>query len=228
MENLVIELHDIQKEYNTINEKLEVLKGINYSFSKNKLYLIKGHSGSGKTTLVNILGLMDSQTKGEYILCGKNTSKLTDTEASNFRLNHLGFIFQDYNLNPFLNASENIMVPMLVNKNIKKSKRNDRADKLLEKVGLLDRKSHFPKELSGGEQQRVAIARALANNPEIIIADEPTGNLDKENEKIIFSLLKQLANEGRCIIVVSHSNEIMDFADICLELENGTLKEVAK
>lgn len=226
MNSNVIELKEIKKEFNTLNEKLEVLKGINYSFEKGKLYAIKGHSGSGKTTLINILGLMDQSTSGDYILEGKLTKELNDIEKSSYRLNHIGFIFQDYNLNPYLNAEENIIIPMLVNKSINKKDRNNIALELLNKVGILDRKTHFPRELSGGEQQRVAIARALANNPEILIADEPTGNLDKDNEKIIFSLLKKMADEGKCVIVVSHSDEINAYASVSLLLEDGLLKEV--
>ena len=226
MNSNVIELKEIKKEFNKLNEKLEVLKGINYSFEKGKLYAIKGHSGSGKTTLINILGLMDQSTSGDYILEGKLTKELNDIEKSSYRLNHIGFIFQDYNLNPYLNAEENIIIPMLVNKSINKKDRNNIALELLNKVGILDRKTHFPRELSGGEQQRVAIARALANNPEILIADEPTGNLDKDNEKIIFSLLKKMADEGKCVIVVSHSDEINAYASVSLLLEDGLLKEV--
>ena len=226
MNTNVIELKEIKKEFNTLNEKLEVLKGINYSFEKGKLYAIKGHSGSGKTTLINILGLMDQSTSGDYILDGKLTKELNDIEKSSYRLNHIGFIFQDYNLNPYLNAEENIIIPMLVNKSINKKDRNNIALELLNKVGIVDRKTHFPRELSGGEQQRVAIARALANNPEILIADEPTGNLDKDNEKIIFSLLKKMADEGKCVIVVSHSDEINNYASVRLLLEDGLLKEV--
>jgi len=226
MNTNVIELKEIKKEFNTLNEKIEVLKGINYSFEKGKLYAIKGHSGSGKTTLINILGLMDQSTSGDYILDGKLTKELNDIEKSSYRLNHIGFIFQDYNLNPYLNAEENIIIPMLVNKSINKKDRSNIALELLNKVGILDRKTHFPRELSGGEQQRVAIARALANNPEILIADEPTGNLDKDNEKIIFSLLKKMADEGKCVIVVSHSDEINEYASVSLLLEDGLLKEV--
>ena len=170
---------------------------------------------------------MDQATKGEYLLFENRVDNLNDTEASNYRLKHIGFIFQDYNLNPYLKADENIIVPMIVNKEIEKKSRNNIADSLLEKVGLIERKNHFPKELSGGEQQRIAIARALANNPSIIIADEPTGNLDKENEKIIFKLLRQMADEGKCVIVVSHSSEITEYADVNLLLEEGTLEEVS-
>lgn len=224
----IIELINLKKEYKTPKENLEVLKGINYSFEQGKLYSIKGHSGSGKTTLVRILGLMDDLTSGEYLLYNKTTKSLSDKESSYYRMKHIGFIFQEYNLNPYLKAYENVIVPMLINKKIKPQNRLSKAENLLSDVGLFERKDHFPKELSGGEQQRVAIARALANNPDIIIADEPTGNLDKKNEKIIFKILKQMAESGKCIIVVSHSDEISSYADVNLLLEDGLLSEVKK
>jgi len=205
----IIELKNIVKNYQTKNEKLEVLKGINYSFEKGKLYAIKGHSGSGKTTLIKILGLMDQATKGEYLLFENRVDNLNDTEASNYRLKHIGFIFQDYNLNPYLKADENIIVPMIVNKEIEKKSRNNIADSLLEKVGLIERKNHFPKELSGGEQQRIAIARALANNPSIIIADEPTGNLDPNTSLEIMNVLEEINKLGTTIIMVTHDINIV-------------------
>lgn len=224
----IIELINLKKEYKTPKENLEVLKGINYSFEQGKLYAIKGHSGSGKTTLVRILGLMDDLTSGEYLLYNKTTKSLSDRDSSYYRMKHIGFIFQEYNLNPYLKAYENVIVPMLINKKIKPQNRLSKAENLLSDVGLFERKDHFPKELSGGEQQRVAIARALANNPDIIIADEPTGNLDKKNEKIIFKILKQMAESGKCVIVVSHSDEISSYADVNLLLEDGLLSEVKK
>ena len=224
----IIELINLKKEYKTSKENLEVLKGINYSFEQGKLYAIKGHSGSGKTTLVRILGLMDDLTSGEYLLYNKTTKSLSDRDSSYYRMKHIGFIFQEYNLNPYLKAYENVIVPMLINKKIKPQNRLSKAENLLSDVGLFERKDHFPKELSGGEQQRVAIARALANNPDIIIADEPTGNLDKKNEKIIFKILKQMAESGKCVIVVSHSDEISSYADVNLLLEDGLLSEVKK
>ena len=245
----IIELINLKKEYKTPKENLEVLKGINYSFEQGKIYAIKGHSGSGKTTLVRILGLMDDLTSGEYLLYNKTTKSLSDKESSYYRMKHIGFIFQEYNLNPFLKAYENVIVPMLIvpmliNKKINPQNRVPKAEELLKNVGLFERKDHYPKELSGGEQQRVAIARALSNNPDIIqrvaiaralsnnpdiiIADEPTGNLDKKNEKIIFKILKQMAESGKCVIIVSHSDEISSYADVNLILEDGLLNEVKK
>lgn len=219
----VIRLEQLSKSYHTKTEKLEVLKKISIAFEEGKFYAITGHSGSGKSTLINILGLIDQFDDGFYYLYGKNAKNLTDKEMSQLRMKNIGFVFQEFYLNTTLKAYENVIVPMLINKQILKSERKKRAVKLLEMVGLKDRIEHFPKELSGGEQQRVAIARALANNPSIIIADEPTGNLDEKNEEQIFELLQKIAKEGKCVIVVSHSKEIKKYADVIYSLSNGEL-----
>lgn len=224
----VIELKKIKKEYFMRKRSLLVLDDLNVSFEKGKFYAIMGHSGAGKSTLVNIIGLLDQVTEGTYLLNGKDTSKMSENELAELRKNTIGFIFQDYFLDEYLKAYENVMYPMLVNESINKKAMKGIAIRLLEKVDLKDRFDHFPKELSGGEKQRVAIARALANNPDIIIADEPTGNLDKTNEKKIFELLKKLSNEGKCIIVVSHSEEVKKYADILYELDDRNIVEVDK
>lgn len=224
----VIELKKIKKEYVMRKRSLLVLDDLNVSFEKGKFYAIMGHSGAGKSTLVNIIGLLDQVTEGTYLLNGKDTSKMSENELAELRKNTIGFIFQDYFLDEYLKAYENVMYPMLVNEKINKKAMKGMAIRLLEKVDLKDRFDHFPKELSGGEKQRVAIARALANNPDIIIADEPTGNLDKTNEKKIFELLKKLSNEGKCIIVVSHSEEVKKYADILYELDDRNIVEVGK
>lgn len=224
----VIELKKIKKEYFMRKRSLLVLDDLNVSFEKGKFYAIMGHSGAGKSTLVNIIGLLDQVTEGTYLLNGKDTSKMSENELAELRKNTIGFIFQDYFLDEYLKAYENVMYPMLVNEKINKKAMKGIAIRLLEKVDLKDRFDHFPKELSGGEKQRVAIARALANNPDIIIADEPTGNLDKTNEKKVFELLKKLSNEGKCIIVVSHSEEVKKYADILYELDDRNIVEVDK
>ena len=224
----VIELKKIKKEYFMRKRSLLVLDDLNVSFEKGKFYAIMGHSGAGKSTLVNIIGLLDQVTEGTYLLNGKDTSKMSENELAELRKNTIGFIFQDYFLDEYLKAYENVMYPMLVNESINKKAMKGIAIRLLEKVDLKDRFDHFPKELSGGEKQRVAIARALANNPDIIIADEPTGNLDKTNEKKIFELLKKLSNEGKCIIVVSHSEEVKKYADVLYELDDRNIVEVGK
>ena len=225
MEN-IIELKSIKKEYIMKKRSLLVLDDLSISFEKGKFYAIMGHSGSGKSTLINIIGLLDQVTGGEYLLDGIDVSKMSDNDLARMRRDRIGFIFQDYFLDEYLKAYENVMYPMLINESIKKSEMKERAEKLLTEVYLEDRVEHFPKEMSGGEKQRVAIARALANDPVIIIADEPTGNLDKTNEKKVFELLKELSKKGKCVIVVSHSDEVKKYADKLYELDDRNIVEV--
>lgn len=207
------------------NYKVTVLKNINAEFEKGKFYGIIGHSGSGKTTLINILGLLDNYDVGDYIIDDISSKKLNEDEKADLRMKKFGFVFQSYYLNNKLTATENVIIPMLINKRISKKERKNIAIKLLEQFGLKDRVNHYPSELSGGEQQRVALARALANNPEILIADEPTGNLDEENEKIIFDYLKDLCKKGKCVIVVSHNNILKSYSDIVYHLKDGNIYE---
>lgn len=225
---LLIKLENISKEYKTNTKVIKVLNDVNAKFYSGKFYAIMGHSGSGKSTLVNILALIDNFDSGSYYLYNLNIKDFNDEKLSNLRMNNIGFIFQEINLIPTLKAYENVMVPMLINKKIKANERKELALKLLKEVGLEDRIDHFPRELSGGEQQRVAIARALANDPNIIIADEPTGNLDEKTESEIFELLKKLSDKGRCIIMVSHSEYVKKYADEVLKIENGKLVGVNK
>lgn len=225
---LLIKLENISKEYKTNTKVIKVLNDVNAKFYSGKFYAIMGHSGSGKSTLVNILALIDNFDSGAYYLYNLNIKDFNDEKLSNLRMNNIGFIFQEINLIPTLKAYENVMVPMLINKKIKPNERKELALKLLKEVGLEDKIDHFPKELSGGEQQRVAIARALANDPNIIIADEPTGNLDEKTESEIFELLKKLSVKGRCIIMVSHSEYVKKYADEVLKIENGKLVGVNK
>lgn len=227
-DELLIKLENISKEYKTNTKVIKVLNDVNAKFYSGKFYAIMGHSGSGKSTLVNILALIDNFDSGAYYLYNLNIKDFNDEKLSNLRMNNIGFIFQEINLIPTLKAYENVMVPMLINKKIKANERKELALKLLKEVGLEDRIDHFPRELSGGEQQRVAIARALANDPNIIIADEPTGNLDEKTESEIFELLKKLSVKGRCIIMVSHSEYVKKYADEVLKIENGKLVGVSK
>ncbi len=222
---MIIELKNINKTYKKNNEEIEALKDINLSFEKGKFYAIMGHSGSGKSTLIRIMGLIDNFDEGELLLNNNNIKKMNNIESSEIRMKEIGFVFQDFYLDEYMSAKDNIILPMLINKNIEKKDREIKAEKLLEKMNLLDRKNHLPKELSGGEKQRVCIARALANNPSIILADEPTGDLDEKNEKIIFEYLKELSKEGKCIIVVSHSNEVKNYANEVIYLKEGKLVE---
>lgn len=223
MENKYLKLENICKVYNSKTEKVIALNQINYQFEVGKFYAIMGHSGSGKSTLISILGLIDRPSSGKYYLNGEDVFKLDDYKLSKLRNKEIGFIFQNFYLDEHLKAYENVMIPMIINENIPKDERKNRAITLLKKLNLEKRINHFPKEMSGGEQQRVAIARALANEPNIILADEPTGNLDKKNELMVFEELKNLSLAGKLVIVVSHSDEIKNYADIILELKDGEL-----
>lgn len=219
----LIELKDIVKTFNLRNEKINAIDDLSIDFESGKFYAIMGHSGSGKSTLINVIGLLDSINEGEYLLNGENTNNLSANEKAHLRRDLIGYIFQDYCLDEYLTAKENVIFPMLINDRILKEKREENARNLLNLVGLNERANHFPREMSGGEKQRVAIARCLANNPSIILADEPTGNLDEDNEEKIFLILKKLAKEGKCIIVVSHSNEVKKYADEIYHIKKGKL-----
>ncbi len=223
---LIIKISDLAKKYKKKEKEILVLNHIDLSFEKGKIYNIIGHSGSGKTTLLNIIGTLLEFDSGKILIDGFDITSMNEKEKADIRNQKIGFVFQSYFLNDKLKAFENVMVPMYINVNIKKSNRKNLAIQLLKKVKLEDRINHYPKELSGGEQQRVAIARALANNPEIILADEPTGNLDKENEKIILEIFKKLKEEGKCIIISSHSDYIKKYADVILEINDGKVEVV--
>ncbi len=224
---MVLEIKDLIKNYYHKEKKIEVLKSLSYNFEKGKFYGIMGHSGSGKTTLFNIIGTIDKEYNGNILVNSKNISSLNDEDMASLRNLEIGFVFQHFFLDEGLTALENVMVPMIINANIPKEEREVIAKKLLKEVGMEDREKHFPKELSGGEKQRVAIARALSNNPNILLCDEPTGNLDEETENKIFALLKNLSKSGKCVIVVSHSNEVKSYADVMLYLKDGKLNEIA-
>ena len=219
----IITIEDITKTYKTKKRDVEVLKNIDLTFSLGKFYAIMGPSGSGKSTLFNILGLVDTPSSGAYKINGIDTTKLTDKSSSIIRMNNIGFVFQDFNLDPYLNALENVMMPLYLNKKIKKEDREKISKDILTKLNLENRLEHFPNELSGGEAQRVAIARALVNNPNIILADEPTGNLDEKIETEIFKILKSLTKENKCVIVVSHSSKIKEYADVVYTLKDGKI-----
>ena len=222
----MLKLEKINKTYIKKNAKIEILKNISYEFQNGKLYCIIGKSGAGKSTLIEIMGLLLKYDSGEIIINEKNVSLLNETEKALIRNKEIGFIFQSYYLNPLMKAYENVMLPMYLDKTLNNETRKENAYSLLSQVDLKGRETHFPKELSGGEEQRVAIARALANNPDIILADEPTGALDSENATNILNILKDLAKKGKCVIVVSHDDRVKEYADIVLKLEDKKLKEV--
>lgn len=223
----IIILTNIKKSYiiskDNKKKELEILDNLNVKFYPGKLHLITGNSGCGKTTLINILGLNDKPDIGQYILYGKDVTKYNEKQISETKIMKMGFVFQQFYLKENMKAFENVELPMILNKSINSKDRYNMALELLKKMGLESRINHFPKELSGGEQQRVAIARALANNPDIILADEPTGNLDEITETEILNLLKQLAFEGKCVIMVSHSNNAKKYADIVYNFKDKKL-----
>ena len=219
-----MKLEHIYKDYFTSNDVVSVLKDINIEFKPNNLYAIMGRSGAGKTTLVNILGLLDSSTKGKYYLGNVDTTVLDENKKSEVRGKNIGFVFQSFYLNDKLTALENVMLPLFINDKVKKNERKELAKQILTKLGLGDRYNHKPSQLSGGEQQRVAIARALINNPKILIADEPTGNLDAKNEDEVFKILKNISKEGKIVIVVCHNEKIKNYCDHLYEIVDGSLE----
>lgn len=221
-----MKLENVCKNYNLNKNDITVLKNINVEFENNKFYTIMGRSGSGKTTLVNILGLLDTVSSGKYFLNDIDVTNITSEQKSKIISENIGFVFQSFYLNNNLSALENVILPLYINKKIKSSERKVLATKMLSKFNLENRINHKPKELSGGEQQRVAIARALINNPKIIIADEPTGNLDSQSEKEVFDILKQISKENKIVIVVSHNPIVKEYADVVLEINDGELYEI--
>lgn len=208
------------------NKKIVVLDDISYDFQVGKLYMIIGSSGAGKSTLINILGLLDTLNSGSLLINDIKIDKLNDKELAKIRKENIGLIFQDYYLNPRLNAYDNILMALLINDKIKRLDRDKLITKLLKSVGLEDRGKHYPYELSGGEQQRVCILRAIVNEPKYILADEPTGSLDLDNSKQVMDILKKLTKRGKCVILVTHDLSNKKYADVVLKLENGKLIEV--
>ena len=218
-----IELKNVSKVY---NKNVTAMDNVSLKVSEGEFIAVMGQSGSGKSTLLQVAGLLDSCTSGEVIINGENVSKLDKNKLADVRMKSLGFVFQAFHLNAHLKVYENIMVPMLINNEFKnKAEMKQRAEELVAKVGLSHRIDHYPSELSGGEQQRVAIARALANDPDFILADEPTGNLDSKNELMIFEELKKLADSGKGVLVVSHNDAVIDFADRICVMKDGALEE---
>lgn len=217
----ILKLENVTKIYKTKVEEIKILNNINFEINESDLISIQGKSGSGKTTLLNILGLLDSDFNGNIYIYDKNIKSLSKTEI---RAKNIGFVFQFHYLLPEFTALENVMLPGLENKENSRVEIKNRAIELLELVGLKDRLHHYPNELSGGEKQRVAIARALINNPKIILADEPTGNLDEHNSKNINELFLKINKEKKqSIVIVTHSKELADIAKIKYKVEDYNL-----
>lgn len=220
--NLLIELRKITKEYRNLDVVTPVLNGITITIYKGDFVAITGPSGSGKSTLMNILGLLDTPTKGTYVLNGENTTGLSEDRLSKVRNKEIGFVFQSFNLLPRETAFENVILPAIYAGDSRKD-RELRAKGLLTQLGLGEKLHNHPNQLSGGQQQRVAIARALMNNPNIILADEPTGNLDTKSGNDVMNILKNLNKEGKTIILITHEHDIAKQAKKIIHIRDGEI-----
>ncbi len=228
LDHALAELHDVTKVYQTGEVKVEALRGINLILKRQEFSFIVGPSGSGKTTLLNLLGCIDVPTSGKFTVLGREISTLTDNQLADFRNKHIGYIFQNYNLMAVLSAYENVEYPLLLQK-IPKRERHDRVTEILDSVGLFKRKNHRPAQLSGGEQQRVAVARALAKRPELILADEPTANLDsKIGSEIIDLMLEMQSRYKTSFIFSTHDTEVMQHANKIITIKDGKIENVAQ
>lgn len=223
----LVEIRDMCKVYNPGENEVRALDHINVSIEEGEYVAIIGQSGSGKSTLMNMLGCLDVPTSGLYRLHGQDVSSLDDNELSDIRNREIGFIFQGFNLIANLTALENVELP-LIYRGVGKSKRVEWSKRALEKVGLANRMDHKPAEMSGGQQQRVAIARAIAQAPPIILADEPTGNLDSHSTKEIMEILENLHSEGRTVILITHDNEIAARAKRVIKIRDGRIESDSK
>lgn len=223
MSESVIKIRDLKKTYLMGTMKVNALNGVSFDIYPNEYIAIMGPSGSGKSTLMNMIGCLDTPTEGTYILNGNDVSKLDDGELAQARNREIGFVFQTFNLLPRTDCLSNVELP-LIYAGVKTQERKERASETLRKVGLGDRMDHKPNELSGGQRQRVAIARALVNNPSILLADEPTGNLDTKTGEEIMYLFEGLYRNGNTIIVVTHEQEIADHARRIIRLRDGVIE----
>jgi putative ABC transport system ATP-binding protein len=223
MDQPIIQLENLIKNYYLGKQVIEVLKGISLSIQKNEYVALMGPSGSGKSTLMNILGCLDTPTSGKYILNGKDVSRTTDNDLAEVRNSEIGFVFQQFNLLPRLSAVENVALP-LVYAGVPKKQRMEKAMEVLEKVNLTERAKHKPNEMSGGQNQRVAIARALVNDPAIILADEPTGNLDSKTSYEIMDIFTQIHAMGNTVILVTHEEDISHYAHRVVRLLDGVIE----
>ncbi len=223
----IIQLNDIHKSYFMGKQAISVLKGISTSIIKNEYVALMGPSGSGKSTLMNILGCLDSPTSGAYVLNDQDVSKMEDDSLASVRNKEIGFVFQQFNLLPRMSALENVALP-LIYAGIGKKQRLEMATEVIKKVGLAERSHHKPNELSGGQCQRVAIARALVNNPSIILADEPTGNLDTKTSIEIMEIFNEIHDGGNTVVLVTHEEDIANYAKRIIRLRDGIIESDIK
>lgn len=219
----VIEITDLTRTYQMGETLVRALAGVSFNVNENEYIAIMGPSGSGKSTLMNMIGCLDTPSSGEYILNGNKVSQMDDAELAEVRNREIGFVFQTFNLLPRTSCLANVELP-LIYAGMKSSERKERAAEVLNKVGLGDRMDHKPNELSGGQRQRVAIARALVNNPSILLADEPTGNLDTKTGDEIMLLFEELYRQGNTIILVTHENEISEYSRRVVRLRDGLIE----
>ena len=226
MQHPVIQISDITRYYQMGDTTVKALDGVSFDINKNEYIAIMGPSGSGKSTLMNMIGFLDTPTTGEYILNNHRVSEMNDAELAEVRNREIGFVFQTFNLLPRTTCLANVELP-LIYAGMKSSQRKNQAIEVLTKVGLGDRIDHKPNELSGGQRQRVAIARALVNSPSILLADEPTGNLDSKTGEEIMQLFEELYQQGNTIILVTHENEIADFSRRIIRLRDGLIESDA-
>ena len=223
----ILSMEDIVKIYRMGDEDQMILKHVNFKVYESEFVSILGPSGSGKSTMMNILGCLDVQTSGKYTLSGQDVSKLNEKELARIRNREIGFIFQQFQLLPRLNAVENVELPLIYSK-ISKHERRERAEEMLQKVGLENKMKNYPNQLSGGQQQRVAIARAIITRPTILLADDPTGALDQHTGLQVMELFKNLNSEGRTIIMITHDFKIAENASRIVKILDGNLTEEAK
>lgn len=224
MSQPIIQIKNIKRDFALGSETVYVLKGIDLTINKGEYVALMGPSGSGKSTLMNLLGCLDTPTSGSYILNGKDVSKMTDNELADIRNKEIGFVFQTFNLMPRTTALDNVALP-LIYAGKSKSDRSARAAEVLTQVGLADRMDHKPNQLSGGQRQRVAVARALVNHPSIILADEPTGNLDSKTSVEIMQLFNDIHAQGNTVILVTHEEDIARFAHRIIRLKDGIIEK---
>lgn len=220
---MYISVKNIYKRFSFGKDLINVINGATYSFKSGSIYAISGNSGSGKSTFLNLVGLLDYCSEGSIIYDGVDVSKLSNNERTIYRRKNIGFVFQNFNLINNLSCFDNVMIPLLVNNELTKREASDKVKELLDSVNMIKRSEHYPTTLSGGEQQRTAIARALVNGPSVLLADEPTGNVDKDSEKAILETFRKLSDSGKVVIIVTHSDRVKEYADYECRLEEGRL-----